>query len=157
MNGKQIKIPPKPNMSDSDWDDFLKSYFAINKEEIAKKIIEKIKEINLYIISDINKKESKKNPYPPFITSTLQVEASKQLRYRPRRTMMLAQQLYEGIELGSEGLTGLITYMRTDSVRLSEDIVNDARGFIKENFGENYLPEKLRQFESKKEKCTGCT
>jgi len=150
VNGKQIKIPPKPNMSDSDWDDFLKSYFAINKEEIAKKIIEKIKEINLYIISDINKKESKKNPYPPFITSTLQVEASKQLRYRPRRTMMLAQQLYEGIELGSEGLTGLITYMRTDSVRLSEDIVNDARGFIKENFGENYLPEKLRQFESKK-------
>lgn len=150
INGKQIKIPPKPEMSDKDWDSFFKSNFAITKEDIAKDIVEKIKSINSYAISEVNKRESKKNPYPPFITSTLQVEASKQLRFRPRRTMMIAQQLYEGIELGNEGLNGLITYMRTDSVRLGEEIVNNAREFILNSFGNEYLPEKSRQYESKK-------
>ncbi len=150
VDGKQIKIPPKPDMSKEEWDEFLKVNFAITKKELAEEIIEKIKNINLFIISDIDKKEYKKNPYPPFITSTLQAEASKQLRFYPRKTMMIAQQLYEGVEIGSEGLTGLITYMRTDSTRLSEEIISDARKYIKENYGDKYLPENARLYESKK-------
>lgn len=150
VNGKQIKVPPKPNMSQEDWDHFLKTNFAISAEEFAKNIVEKIKAVNSYKISDVSKKESRKNPYPPFITSTLQVEASKQLRMRPRRTMMLAQQLYEGVELGSVGLSGLITYMRTDSTRISEEVINSARDYINQSYGNSYLPEKPRTFESKK-------
>jgi len=150
VDGKQIKIPSKPEMTDDEWNEFLKNNFAITRKELAEEIVNKIRSINHFIISDINKKESRKNPYPPFITSTLQVEASRQLRFRPRRTMMIAQQLYEGVEIGSEGLTGLITYMRTDSTRLSDEILNDARIFIKENFGEEYLPEKARTYEAKK-------
>lgn len=150
VNGKQIKIPPKPNMTNEEWDEFLKTNFAITNSALANEIVQKIKSINQFIITDVNKKESRKNPYPPFITSTLQVEASKQLRFRPRRTMMLAQQLYEGVEIGKEGLTGLITYIRTDSTRLSEEILNDARKYIAENFGDSYLPEKARTYESKK-------
>ncbi|MEG8947399.1 type I DNA topoisomerase [Rosettibacter firmus] len=150
VDGKQIKIPPKPNMSEEEWNEFLSENFAITNQELAEKILNEIKNVDQFIIADITKKEIKKNPYPPFITSTLQAEASKQLRFRPRRTMMIAQQLYEGVEIGKEGLTGLITYMRTDSTRLSEEILSEARNFIKENFGENYLPEKARLYESKK-------
>jgi DNA topoisomerase-1 len=152
VNNKQIKIPPKPQMSDEDWDEFLKSNFAIGKEELALKIVELLKTKENYIISDIIKKESKKNPYPPFITSALQVEASRKLRFRPRRTMMIAQQLYEGIELGDEGTTGLITYMRTDSTRLNADIIIDAREFILNVHGDSYLPDKPRIYEQKNKK-----
>jgi DNA topoisomerase I len=142
VNGKQIKVPPKPQMTDEDWEEFYKTNFAITKGELANQIVEALRSKEKYVISDLNKRESKKNPYAPFITSSLQVEASRKLRYRPRRTMMIAQQLYEGIDLGAEGTTGLITYMRTDSTRLSEDVVNDARQFINEKYGEQYLPEK---------------
>ncbi|MBI5809199.1 MAG: type I DNA topoisomerase, partial [Ignavibacteriales bacterium] len=144
VNGKQIKIPPKPQMTDDDWEEFLKTNFAISKAELANKIVEILRSKNNYAISDLSKKESRRNPYPPFITSSLQVESSRKLRYRPRRTMMLAQQLYEGIDLGSEGTTGLITYMRTDSMRLSEDVVSEARNFILGKYGQNYLPEKAK-------------
>ena len=152
VNNKQIKIPPKPQMSDEDWDEFLKSNFAIGKEELALQLVEVLKSKENYIISDIIKKESKKNPYPPFITSALQVEASRKLRFRPRRTMMIAQQLYEGIDLGDEGTTGLITYMRTDSTRLNADIINDAREFILNVHGDSYLPDKPRLYEQKNKK-----
>jgi DNA topoisomerase-1 len=152
VNNKQIKIPPKPQMSDEDWDEFLKSNFAIWKEELALQLVEVLKSKENYIISDIIKKESKKNPYPPFITSALQVEASRKLRFRPRRTMMIAQQLYEGIDLGDEGTTGLITYMRTDSTRLNADIINDAREFILNVHGNSYLPDKPRLYEQKNKK-----
>ncbi|MEK6553115.1 MAG: type I DNA topoisomerase [Bacteroidota bacterium] len=152
VNGKQIKIPPKPQMTEDDWEEFLKTNFAISKAELANKIVETLRSKNNYAISDVTKKESRRNPYPPFITSSLQVESSRKLRYRPRRTMMLAQQLYEGIDLGSEGTTGLITYMRTDSMRLSEDVVSEARNFILEKYGQNYLPEKAKSYESKNKK-----
>lgn len=150
VNGKQIKVPPKPQMTDEDWNEFLKNNFAITKDELANKLVDTLKAKNNFVISDLTKKESRKNPYPPFITSSLQVEASRKLRYRPRRTMMLAQQLYEGIDLGAEGTTGLITYMRTDSTRLSEDVVNEARQFISDTYGEKYLPEKPKTYEQKK-------
>ncbi|MBA4406274.1 type I DNA topoisomerase [bacterium] len=152
VNGKQIKVPPKPLMTDEDWDEFLKTNFAITKSELANQIAETLRSKDNYYISDLTKKESRKNPYPPFITSSLQVEASRKLRFRPRRTMMLAQQLYEGIDLGAEGTTGLITYMRTDSTRLSEDVVSEARNFINEKYGGRYLPEKPKVYEPKNKK-----
>ncbi len=152
VNGKQIKVPPKPQMTDEDWEEFLKTNFAITKTELANQIAETLRSKNNFYISDLTKKESRKNPYPPFITSSLQVEASRKLRYRPRRTMMLAQQLYEGIDLGAEGTTGLITYMRTDSTRLSEDVVSEARNFINEKYGEKYLPEKAKTYDQKNKK-----
>ena len=94
VNGKQIKIPPKPQMTEDDWEEFLKTNFAISKAELANKIVETLRSKNNYSISDaLTKKESRRNPYPPFITSSLQVESSRKLRYRPRRTMMLAQQV----------------------------------------------------------------
>jgi len=139
-------------MSEPEWDEFLQTNFAIGKEELALELIKVLKAKENYIISDIIKKENKKNPYPPFITSALQVEASRKLRFRPRRTMMIAQQLYEGIDLGDEGTTGLITYMRTDSTRLNADIINDARDFILNNHGNNYLPEKPRLYDQKNKK-----
>ncbi len=104
----------------------------------------------LFKVSDISRKEVKRNPYPPFTTSSLQQDASVRLRFAPRKTMMLAQKLYEGISLGKEeGLTGLITYMRTDSTRLSEDAITEARDFIKSNFGNEYLPEAPRHYSKK--------
>lgn len=152
VNGKTIKIPPKPKMTEEEWNEFFKTNFAISGEDIANKILEILKAKTNYVISDITKKESRKNPYPPFITSSLQVESSRKLRLRPRRTMMLAQQLYEGIDLGSEGTTGLITYMRTDSTRLSDEIVADARNYINDRYGSNYLPEKPKSYEKQNKK-----
>ncbi len=152
VNGKQIKLPPKPQMTEADWEEFFKTNFAISSGDVAQKILEILQAKNNYAISDISKKESRKNPYPPFITSSLQVESSRKLRMRPRRTMMLAQQLYEGIDLGAEGTTGLITYMRTDSTRLSAEIVDDARAFIAEKYGNQYLPEKPKSYEKQNKK-----
>ena len=152
VNGKQIKLPPKPQMTEEDWEEFFKTNFAISSGDVAQKILEILQAKNNYSISDISKKESRRNPYPPFITSSLQVESSRKLRMRPRRTMMLAQQLYEGIDLGAEGTTGLITYMRTDSTRLSAEIVDDARAFIAEKYGNQYLPEKPKSYEKQNKK-----
>lgn len=152
VDGKQIKVPPKPEMTEYDWEEFFKTNFSISSKDIAEKILTELKSKSNYFISDIVKKESRKNPYPPFITSTLQAEASRKYRMRPRKTMMIAQQLYEGIDLGSEGTTGLITYMRTDSTRLSNEILLDARNFINEKFGNNYLPDTPKIYEQKNKK-----
>jgi DNA topoisomerase I len=101
-------------------------------------------------ISGVERKERKKNPPPPFITSRLQQEASSKLRFSPKRTMALAQRLYEGIELGSEGPTGLITYMRTDSTRISDEAVKEIRSQITERFSQAHLPSEPNVFKSKK-------
>jgi DNA topoisomerase-1 len=103
-----------------------------------------------FTIADIQKKPVKRNPPPPFITSTLQQEAARRLRFPAKRTMMLAQKLYEGIELGEEGRVGLITYMRTDSTRLSEDAVREVREYIYQNYGKEYLPHEARLFKKGK-------
>lgn len=150
--GKTLKIQPKPEMNDEDWEEFLKKNFAISTEEDAQKIMDDIQNAKEYHISDITKKKSKRNPPAPFITSTLQAEASRRLSFRPRKTMRVAQSLYEGIKLGKGETTGLITYMRTDSTRLSAEIVDNARTHIGESYGENYLPEKPRSFEKKNKK-----
>ncbi len=93
-----------------------------------------------FVVQSIERKEKKRNPVAPFITSRLQQEAARKLHFTPKKTMTLAQQLYEGIEIGSEGPTGLITYMRTDSPRVSLEATEDARAVIRERFGMEYLP-----------------
>lgn len=103
-----------------------------------------------HVLSGITKKERRRHPVPPFITSKLQQEASRRLRFSPKRTMMLAQQLYEGIEIGEEGPVGLITYMRTDSTRISDVALEQLRGHIGKTYGESYLPSKPNLYKNKK-------
>jgi DNA topoisomerase-1 len=93
-----------------------------------------------WTVDSISNKEKRRNPVPPFITSTLQQEAARKLRFSVKRTMMLAQKLYEGVEMGEEGAVGLITYMRTDSVRVSNDALDEVRKMIGERYGAEYLP-----------------
>ncbi len=104
-----------------------------------------------YVVKSVGTREKKRNPVAPFITSTLQQEASRKLRFSVKRTMMLAQRLYEGIEIGKEGSVGLITYMRTDSTRVSEDALNDVRFYINERYGKQFLPETANIYKSKKD------
>jgi len=101
-----------------------------------------------YVINKIEKKEVKRQPPPPFTTSKLQQEASRWFRFSAKKTMSVAQKLYEGIDLGKEGSVGLITYMRTDSVRISDDAVKAVRNFIGENYAPEYLPAKSRVFKT---------
>jgi len=95
-----------------------------------------------YHVSSVEKKQRQKGPFPPFITSTLQQDAARKFHYSAKHTMGIAQKLYEGIEIGREGAVGLITYMRTDSTRLSQDAVRSAREFISKVWGDRYLPPK---------------
>ncbi len=101
-------------------------------------------------VSDVQKKPIRRNPPAPFITSTLQQEAARRLRFPTKRTMMLAQKLYEGVDIGPDGRVGLITYMRTDSTRLSDDAVAEVRTYIYENYGKEYLPAEARLFKKGK-------
>ncbi|PYS44735.1 MAG: type I DNA topoisomerase, partial [Acidobacteria bacterium] len=104
-----------------------------------------------FTVSEVTTKERKRNPVPPFITSKLQQEASRKLGFAVKRTMMIAQHLYEGIEIGAEGSVGLITYMRTDSTRVGEAALGETREFISNQYGANYLPEKAIHYRSKKD------
>ena len=121
----------------------------IATEEEAQKIIRELSE-NDYRIDKVKKGNRLKNPLPPFTTSTLQQEASKKLNFMTKRTMSIAQALYEGIDVKGYGTVGLITYMRTDSVRISEEAQGKAIDFIKESYGEEYIPEKPRVYKGKK-------
>jgi DNA topoisomerase-1 len=93
-----------------------------------------------FFVQSVERKEKRRNPVAPFITSRLQQEAARKLRFTPKKTMTLAQQLYEGMEVGKEGPVGLITYMRTDSTRISDEAADDARRLVRERFGADYLP-----------------
>jgi DNA topoisomerase-1 len=104
-----------------------------------------------YIVKSVGTREKRRNPVAPFITSTLQQESSRKLRFSVKRTMILAQRLYEGIELGKEGAVGLITYMRTDSTRISEDALQEVRAYIAVKFGPEFLPESANIYKSKKD------
>ncbi len=150
IDGKGIKVKPSASMTDEEIKEFELKNFLIGSSETAEQLYAEIKNKKDYSITDITVKESKRNPFPPFITSTLQVEASRKLRFRPRKTMMLAQNLYEGIDLGNEGTTGLITYMRTDSTRIGDEILVEARNLIKKNYGDEYLPESAKSYDKKK-------
>ena len=100
-------------------------------------------------VSSIKRQDKTRSPAPPFITSTLQQEASRKLNMSPRRTMSIAQQLYEGVDIQGEGTVGLITYMRTDSLRLSDEAIAAARQFAAARYGEKYLPDTPRRFKTK--------
>ncbi len=102
-----------------------------------------------YVVSTVDKKERRRNPPPPFTTAKLQQEAANRLGFSPKKTMTLAQRLYEGVELGEAGALGLITYMRTDSVRLSTEAVDGARAYIEQNYGRTHLPEVPNVFKTK--------
>jgi len=130
--------------------DIKKNEVLINKADTAENIVAEAKE-QTFVVSDVTTKERKRNPVPPFITSKLQQEASRKLGFAVKKTMMLAQKLYEGIELGSEGSVGLITYMRTDSTRVSETALAEVREFIGKQYGDRYLPEKAVHYRSKKD------
>lgn len=103
-----------------------------------------------FVVTAIKKRVTKKQPAPPFITSTLQQEASKRLGFQSKRTMKAAQELYEGVDIDGMGAVGLITYMRTDSLRISADAQQTAADYIKAEYGENYLPDKPRVFKTRK-------
>ena len=112
---------------------------SIENGEQASRIVADIQG-KTFVVQSIERREKKRNPVAPFITSRLQQEAARKLHFSPKKTMTLAQQLYEGIEIGAEGATGLITYMRTDSPRISAEAMSDAREVIQSRFGANYLP-----------------
>lgn len=122
--------------------------FLITNAEAAQKIADEIKDKEFYL-AKIDKKLRRKSPSPPFITSTLQQEAARRLGLSAKKTMMIAQQLYEGIELGGEGPVGLITYMRTDSFRIAPEAQKWARDLIIKKYGKDYVPEKPPHYKSK--------
>ncbi|MDU1956106.1 MAG: type I DNA topoisomerase [Clostridium perfringens] len=126
-----------------------KKKIEIKNKEQADQIIDELKE-NEYIVSKIKKGTKNKNPLAPFTTSTLQQEASKKLNFMTKKTMSVAQQLYEGVEVKKFGTVGLITYMRTDSVRISKEAQEKALNFIDETYGKEYVPEELRVYKGKK-------
>ncbi|CAI8795994.1 MULTISPECIES: type I DNA topoisomerase [Bacillus] len=126
-------------------DTFEASFYGVNGEKVqltneaqVKDIIETMKD-NAFSVENVTKKERKRNPALPFTTSSLQQEAARKLNMRAKKTMMLAQQLYEGIDIGKQGTVGLITYMRTDSTRISETAQEEARSYITEAFGSEYI------------------
>src|SRR5256714_1587171 len=126
-----------------------KNEILIGNEEQAREIVAEAGRQN-FVVADVTTKERKRNPVPPFITSKLQQEASRKLGFAVKKTMLVAQKLYEGVELGAEGAVGLITYMRTDSTRVSEVALNEVRSFVGQQYGERYLPERAVHYRSKK-------
>ena len=122
---------------------------SISNADQAQKVVAAIQGKE-FTVTSIERKEKRRNPVAPFITSRLQQEAARKLHFTPKKTMTLAQQLYEGIEIGAEGSTGLITYMRTDSPRISNEAMTEAREVIQSKFGAEYLPDKPNVYKTQK-------
>ena len=122
----------------------------ISSEKTAQEIINELKSAE-YAVKEIRKKDQRRFPAPPFITSTLQQEAARKLGFSAKKTMTLAQKLYEGKEVKEEGRVGLITYMRTDSVRIAQEAENEVRKYITQNFGQPYLPPAPIHYKKKKQ------
>lgn len=155
------KLPPKfdarlykigeQTLKTSGFDeDLKKTETHIKDEKSASEIVEEAKK-EKFVVQSVTTKERKRNPVPPFITSKLQQEASRKLSFSVKKTMQVAQKLYEGVEVGAEGAVGLITYMRSDSTRVSDAALTEVRGFIGGSYGEKYLPEKPINYRSKKD------
>lgn len=125
-----------------------KKKLELHSEQEVDSVIDAVSK-NDFSIKTVKRGEKQRSPAPPFITSTLQQEASRRLGMTPKRTMSLAQQLYEGVDISGEGTVGLITYMRTDSLRLSEEALDAAKKFIIGRYGANYYPGKPRTFKTK--------
>lgn len=123
--------------------------FRLEQESLVQQIMKSLEGAS-WAIDKVEKKERRRFPTPPFVTSKLQQEAARKLGFQPKRTMQIAQHLYEGADLGPDGSVGLITYMRTDSTRVSADALGAVRQFIQAQYGEKYLPEKPVAYRSKK-------
>jgi DNA topoisomerase I len=139
---------------DADNNEFKATFYGNRKEKTeigsrdeSQALIDKLRTA-VYTVTEISKKEKKKTPAPPFITSTLQQEASRRFNFPIKKTMMLAQQLYEGIETKGHGTLGLITYMRTDSLRISDEAADSAKEYILKKYGKAYCPDRKRVFKN---------
>ncbi|EMI11833.1 type I DNA topoisomerase [Anoxybacillus gonensis] len=136
-------------------DTFEAQFYRLDNETIDLKAEQDVQHVlshiqgNEFVVTAVTKKERKRNPVAPFITSSLQQEAARKLNFRTKKTMMVAQQLYEGIDLGSEGTVGLITYMRTDSTRVSESAQQEAIQYIEQTFGTSYVATEKRKEKQK--------
>ena len=122
----------------------------VASEATATEIVNQLADAS-YVVQSVATREKKRNPVPPFITSTLQQEAARKLRFSVKRTMMIAQRLYEGVELGTEGAVGLITYMRTDSTRVGAEALTEVREFITNRYGAQYIPAQPNVYKGKKD------
>ncbi len=120
----------------------------LHSEEEANAVMEAVR-VGTFTVTGVKRQDKTRNPSPPFTTSTLQQEASRKLGMAPRRTMAIAQQLYEGVDITGEGTVGLITYMRTDSLRLSDEATAAAKAFILGRYGKDYYPPKTRHYKAK--------
>jgi DNA topoisomerase-1 len=150
FDARLFKIGDK-TVKTADFDkDLKKTEFHIKDKKQADKIVAELQR-EKFIVGSVTTKEKKRNPVPSFTTSKLQQEASRKLRFTVRKTMQVAQKLYEGIELGEEGAVGLITYMRTDSTRVADSALAEARELIQSQYGQQYLPEKAIYYRSKKD------
>ncbi len=149
FDARLYKIEDKTLKTGSFEQDLKKSEVHIKEEKQAKDIVAEAEKEN-FTVDSVTTKERKRHATPPFITSKLQQEAARKLGFSVKRTMTTAQKLYEGIEIGKEGLVGLITYMRSDSTRVSDTALAEVRGFIGGEYGNDYLPEKPNFYKSKK-------
>lgn len=122
---------------------------ALAVEADAQRVLDDLQQAQ-YVVSNIKKTTRRRRPAPPFTTSTLQQEAARKLRFSAKRTMRVAQQLYEGLPLGTEGEVGLITYMRTDSIRLADEAVQEARQYIQTHYGKDYIAMQPRKYKKQK-------
>jgi DNA topoisomerase-1 len=125
-----------------------KARLGIAREDEARQYEAELKDA-AYAVSDVKKRDVRQRPTAPFTTSTMQQEAGRKLRFTAQRTMMVAQQLYEGIAVPGEGSVGLITYMRTDSVQVAQTAIDEARVYIRERYGKEYLPDKTRVYQTR--------
>ncbi len=141
---------PKPPAFDARFLGKGEEKIEVNNGEEAEKIRTALETAD-WLVRSVDRKERRRNAYPPFTTSKLQQDASRKLRFSVKRAMMIAQRLYEGVELGEEGSVGLITYMRTDSTRVSNDALAEVRDYIKSQYGEQYLPGSPNFYKEKKE------
>lgn len=139
IDGKRIEKEPIEN----------KEYALVNNKQVADSVLSRMKNPP-YTVLSVEKKEKKRNSVPPFITSTLQQEASRHYGFSSSRTMSIAQTLYEGVDLGNEGAEGLITYMRTDSVRVAPEALEEARQYILTTYGKDFLPPQAKIFHTQK-------
>jgi len=141
---------PKPPAFDARFLGKGEEKIAIPNEEESKTITSTLEKAD-WLVRSVEKKERRRNATPPFTTSKLQQDASRKLRFSVKRAMMIAQRLYEGVELGEEGLVGLITYMRTDSTRVAPEALTEVREYIGSNYGPSYLPQSPNTYKEKKE------
>lgn len=148
FNARLYKIDEK-TLKTGDFENVKKSEIHIRDAETAERIVEEIKQHPL-VVKSITTKEKRRNPVPPFITSKLQQEASRKLRFPVKKTMEIAQRLYEGVELDKGETVGLITYMRTDSTRVSDGALAEVRGYIEQVYGVEYLPSGVNIYSNKK-------